>query len=311
MKAVVLGAGGGLGRNVVAAAAHAGHEVLAFVRQARGGRPPAGARVTEGDARRQEDVARALRGADVAYFCVNPRFARWLDDFPPLLATAVAAARETGARLVFPANVWIYGPGRPGQFVDETCAPSPTSRRGRLRAAMEQTLRDSGCRFCLVRLPEFYGPHVVTLTAQIFRAALRDARTLWPGPLDVEVEFEFLPDAALALLQVGEADGLDGEMFHLPGIRTTPRAFIGAVYRAAGVRARALAVPPVVLKLAGLVNATARGAADIAHLWTHPIRLDGSKYLNRFGQVPQTPYEEGIAQTLAWHRTVPDLVLQG
>jgi nucleoside-diphosphate-sugar epimerase len=311
MKAVVLGAGGGLGRNVVEAAAQARHEVRAFVRQVRGGRVPAGVQVTEGDARRQEDVTRALRGADVAYFCVNPRFARWLDDFPPLLATAVAAARETGARLVFPANVWIYGPGRPGQLVGETCVPSPTSKRGRLRAAMEQTLRGSGCRFCIVRFPEFYGPHVVTLTAQIFRAALRDARTLWPGPLDVEVEFVFLPDAARVLLQVGEVDGIDGEAFHVPGIRTTPREFIGAVYRAAGVRAKVLAVPPVVLKLAGLVSATARGAADIAHLWTHPICLDGSKYLNRFGQVPQTPYEEGIAHTLAWHSTVPHLVLQG
>jgi nucleoside-diphosphate-sugar epimerase len=311
MKTVVLGAGGGLGRNVVEAAAHARHDVRAFVRQARGGRLPTGVQVTEGDARRQEDVTRALRGAEVAYFCLNPRFARWLDDFPPLLATAVAAARETGARLVFPANVWIYGPGRLGQLVGETCVPSPTSKRGRLRAAMEQALRDSGCRFCIVRLPEFYGPHVVTLTAQIFRAALRDARTLWPGPLNVEVEFVFLPDAARALLQVGGADSIDGETFHLPGIRTTPREFVGAVYRAVGVRAKALAVPSVVLKLAGFVSATARGAADIAHLWTNPIRLDGSKYVSRFSRVPQTPYEEGIAQTLAWHRSVPDLVLQG
>ena len=49
----------------------------------------------------------ALRGVDAAYFCLNPRLARWLEDSPPLLATAVVAARETGARLVFPANVWM------------------------------------------------------------------------------------------------------------------------------------------------------------------------------------------------------------
>ena len=311
MKIVVLGAGGGLGRTVVEAAVQARHDVRAFVRPARGVSLPPSVQVNEGDARRQEDVTRALRGADVAYFCLNPRFARWLDEFPPLLATAVAAARETGARLVFPANVWIYGPGRPGQLVCESCPPSPTSKRGWLRAAMEQTLCDSRCRFCIVRLPEFYGPHVVTLTAQVFRAALRGARALWPGPLDVKVEFVFLPDAVQALLQVGGAEGIDGEAFHVPGIWTTPRVFIGAVYRAAGRRAKALAVPSVVLKLAGLVSTTARGAADIAHLWTNPILLDGSKYVSRFSQVPQTPYEEGIAQTLAWHRSVPDLVLQG
>jgi len=311
MKVVILGAGGGLGRNVVDAAARAGHDVRAFGRQIRGEPLPPPARRLTGDATRQGDVTRALEGVDIAYFCLNPRFARWLDDFPPLLATSIAAARETGVRLVFPANVWVYGPGQPGMLVAESRAPSPTSQRGRLRAAMEQTLRDSGCRFCMVRLPEFYGPHVVTLTAHAFRAALRGARTLWPGPLDVEVEFVFMPDAAQALLQVGCADGVDGEVFHLPGIPTTPRELIRAVYRGAGRPAKALAMPSLLLKLAGLVSATARGAADVAHLWTNPIRLDGTKYARRFGEAPRTPYADGIAQTLTWHRNVPDAVLQG
>ena len=145
-----------------------------------------------------------LRGVEVAYFCLNPRLARWPEDFPPLLASAIAAARETEARLVFPANVWIYGPGRSGQVVDETRAPSPTSMRGRLRSAMEQTLRDSGCRFCMVRFPEYYGPHVVTLTARVFRSALAGAHTLWPGPLDIKVEFVFMPDAAEVAASGGE-----------------------------------------------------------------------------------------------------------
>jgi nucleoside-diphosphate-sugar epimerase len=308
---VVLGAAGGLGRNVVEAATRAGHEVRAFVRQVRGEPLPAGVAVSEGDATRQEDVSAALRGAEVAYFCLNPRFTRWLEDFPPLLATAIAAARETGARLVFPANVWIYGPGRPGDLVAETRVPTPCSRRGRLRADMEQALRDSGCRFCMVRLPEYYGPHVVTLTARVFRAAIHAARTLWPGPLGVEVEFVFLPDAAEALVQVGSADRIDGEVFHVPGIRTTPREFIGAVYQAVGTRPAAVSVPAFVLKLAGLVRASAAAVADVAHLWTRPILLDGLKYERRFGRVPQTPYNEGIARTVAWHRAVPNLVLQG
>lgn len=311
MKMVVLGAAGGLGRNVVEAAALRGHDVTAFVRKVRSNQPHGAARVIEGDATRQEDVTRALRGVDVAFFCVNPRFARWIEDFSLLLSTAIAGARETEARLVFPANVWVYGPGRPGDVVGETRTPSPTSRRGRLRAAMEQALSNSGCRYCMVRLPEYYGPHVSTLTAHVFRAALGGARALWPGPLGVEVEFVFMPDAAEALLRVGSAEGVDGEVFHVPGIPTTPREFIEAIHRAAGARSRPLAVPTFALWLAGLTSATARGAADIAHLWTKPIRLDGSKYVSRFGQVPQTPYADGIAQTLAWHRSVPDLVLQG
>jgi nucleoside-diphosphate-sugar epimerase len=311
MKATVLGAGGGLGRNVVEALLRAGHEVRALVRLKRGEPFAEGVEVLEGDARHLEDVLKALHGADVAYFCLNPRFSRWLVEFPPLLATAITAARETESRLVFPANVWIYGPGRPGELVNETAAASPTSQRGRLRAAMEQTLRAAGCRYALVRLPEFYGPHVVTLTAAVFRAALSGRRTLWPGSFDAEVEFIYLPDAAEAMVRVGSDQATDGEEFHLPGIPTTPREFIDRVYRTANAEPRALAVPNFVLNLAGLVNPTARAAADIAHLWSKPIHLDGLRYTNWFGPPPRTTYEQGIAETMAWHRSVPNLVLQG
>jgi hypothetical protein len=120
-----------------------------------------------------------------------------------------------------------------------------------------------------------------------------------------------MPDAAEALVGVGSADGTDRAVFHVPGVRTTPRDFIGAVYEAVGARPAAFAVPGFVLKLAGLVSASARAAADVAHLWTSPVLLDGSKYVSRFGRVPQTPYAEGIARTVAWHRSVPNLVLQG
>jgi hypothetical protein len=45
--------------------------------------------------------------------------------------------------------------------------------------------------------------------------------------------------------------------------------------------------------------------ADIAHLWTHPILLDGAKYSARFGAIPLTPIADAIATTLAWHRAHP------
>lgn len=136
VRMTVLGAAGGLGRNVVEAAARAGHKVRALVRQMRVDPFPSAVEVVQGDAFRQNDVNRALQGVDATYFCLNPRFSRWLEDFPPLLSTTIVAARETGTRLVFPANVWIYGPGRPGQMVDETRAPSPTSQRGRPQSAL-------------------------------------------------------------------------------------------------------------------------------------------------------------------------------
>ena len=61
-----------------------------------------------------------MTGADATVFCVNPPLATWLTTFRPLLECAIAAARQTDSRLVFPANVWIYGPGRAGDLIGES-----------------------------------------------------------------------------------------------------------------------------------------------------------------------------------------------
>lgn len=310
-RIAILGAGGGLGRNVVDAARAAGHHVVALVRDPARAQLPSDVEVALGDATVIRDLERAMAGADATMFCVNPPFASWLTTFPPLLTAAIAAARSTGSRLIFPANVWIYGPGVPGELVDEVRAPSPTSQRGRLRAELEHTLRTAGVPHALVRLPEFYGPSVTTLTARIIRAAMAGDRAYWPGPLDLPIELSFMPDAARALVEVGVAPDVDGEVFHLPGVRTTAREFAARCYAAFDRPPRVRGVGGALLRLAGLFDATVRGAADIGHLWTAPILLDGGAYQARFGAVPVTPLDEALPPTIAWHRARPTLRLQG
>lgn len=302
MKLAVLGAGGGLGRNVVDAALAAGHSVVALVRDAAKAKLPAAVTTVLGDATRPEDVVRAMTGADAAMYCVNPPLATWLTTFRPLLESAIAGARTTGTRLIFPANVWVYGPGRSGERVDESRAVSPTSRRGALRASMEQTIRDAGIRYALIRLPEFYGPNVVTLTPRVFIAALRNRRLVWPGRVDAAVEFVYMRDAARALVEVGVAPDCDAEVFHLPGAQTTPRQFLTIACEQVGARPRITGVHGLPLRLAGKFDATIDAVADIGHLWTDPILLDGSKYRARFGEVPLTPLADAVAATLRWQR---------
>lgn len=310
MRIAVLGAGGGLGRNVVDAARAAKHDVVALVRDPKRAEMPNDVTTVVGDATHVDDVVRAMAGADAAMFCVNPPFATWLTTFRPMLDCAIAAARQTDTRLVFPANVWVYGPGRADNAVSESRAPSPTSQRGKLRAEMEQQIHAAGIRYAMVRLPEFYGPSVVSLTARILRSALADRRALWPGPIDVGIELAYMPDAARVLVDVATAADCDAAVFHLPGVRTTPLQFVELVYQAAGRRPRVFGVPSWLLAFGGLFDATARGAADIGHLWTHPILLDGTKYTARFGAIPLTPLADAIATTLAWHRAHPILRLQ-
>lgn len=308
---LVTGAGGGLGSNVVEAARAGGIEVRALVRSRARAPDVAGVQWLEGDARDVGTLERAARGCDALFHMVNVNFADdWIATTAALLEAALAACARTGARLVFPANVWVFGRGRRGERVAEGHPHAPCSRKGRARQRNEERIQASGARFVMLRLPEFYGPHVGTLTGPPLQRIAQGGRATWFGPDDVEVEFVYMPDAARALLAVGLADGVDGEVFHLPGhlpgsAAITPRAFLEVAREVAG-GGELRFVPAAFVRAASLVSAQARQFADILHLWTHPVLLAGSKLAARFPELRTTSYRDGIAATIAWHRAHPD-----
>lgn len=322
-RILVTGAGGGLGHNVVDAALRRGLHVRALVRNpqkvsfgARASDVGAGVDVIAGDALDAATVTRAARGCDALFHMVNVNFsAAWVQTTAALLDAAIVACKETGARLVFPGNVWVFGKGAPGKAVDEGTPFAPISVKGRARAAKEERIQSSGVPFTILRLPEFYGPHVGTLTGPPLMRIAHGHRATWYGPLDVDVELVFMPDAAEALLTVGLAaegeDAVHGEVFHCPGAAPiTARAFLDLASEIAGGNGArgsgARSLPAWLVRLAALASPQAREFADILHLWTDPILLDGKKLAARFPNIRTTPYREGLAQTIAWLRANPD-----
>jgi nucleoside-diphosphate-sugar epimerase len=303
---LVTGAAGGLGHNVVDAAVRRSIPVRALVRDPRRASFPGGVEVVVGDALDADAVARAAAGCDALFHMVNVRFSRaWVPMTAALLDAALAACARSGARLLFPANVWVFGPGGTGARLGEDAPVAPASMKGRARAANEARIRASGVRFTMLRLPEFYGPHVGTLTGPPLLRIAHGGRGTWYGAPDVDVEFAYMPDAAEALLTVGLADSVDGATFHLPGAAAvTPRRFLALAIDVAG-GGRARHVPAWIVRLAAIPSAPAREFADILHLWTTPTLLDGAKLAARFPQLTATPYRDGIAATIAWLRANP------
>jgi nucleoside-diphosphate-sugar epimerase len=304
---LVTGAGGGLGHNVVDAALARGLSVRALVRNPKKSHFGPGVEVVSGDALDSASVTRAAAGCDALFHMVNVGFnADWVGTTARLLDAALAACKQTGARLVFPANVWVFGKGTPGARVNELASFAPISTKGRARAEKEARIKSSGVRYTMLRLPEFYGPHVGTLTGPPLMRIAHRRKGTWLAPMDVDVEFVFMPDAAEALLTIGLADGMDGEVFHFPGASAiTPRSFLElAVDVAKGGTVGRLPVP--IVRLAGVFSKEAREFVDILHLWTDPILLDGGKLSKCFPQIRTTPYREGLAQTIAWLRENPN-----
>jgi nucleoside-diphosphate-sugar epimerase len=306
-RILVVGGQGALGNAVIELASARARPVRALVRNPRAGFFPESVDLVRGDVGDTAGVVQALRGCSALVFCVNVPITTWAERMPRLLASAIAACEQTGARLIFPGNVWIYGPGPKGVLIDEQRPATPTSLKGRLRVQLESQLRGYA-RHAIVRLPEFFGPNVANaLMGTPFSTVLKGESPRWlGGNLDVVVEYVFIRDAAHAMLAVADS-GLEGVTFHVAGSgHTTPRAFLGEVLKSAGVEGRVRALPNWLLRTAGLVHPEARAFSDILHLWREPVLLDGSKYVAQFAPPASVPYADAIAETLAWFRAHPD-----
>ncbi len=94
--------------------------------------------------RRGTDPADAARGADLIINAMNPPdYHDWARQIPLITDLAMTAARASGARVLIPGNVYVFG-RQPGPWSAET-PHRPCSRKGRIRAEMEAAWRASDC----------------------------------------------------------------------------------------------------------------------------------------------------------------------
>src|SRR5258707_6258611 len=238
-RILVLGAAGQLGRAAAEAFHAAGWDVASLVRGQSSADVEPGTEPIEVDARDTEAVVEAARGADVVLHALNVPYTQWSAVAVPLAEAAIAAARENGATLVFPGNLYIYGAGLPA-IVDETTPIRPTSRKGEIRAEIEARLRaaaDQGVRVIILRSGDFFGgAGIGSYFDRILVREVSVVRLTYPGPLDVVHDWAYVPDLCDAMLRLVEARAAlePFAQFGFPGHAVTGRALVGAIARACG-----------------------------------------------------------------------------
>jgi nucleoside-diphosphate-sugar epimerase len=302
-RILVLGAAGQLGRAAAEAFHAAGWDVASLVRGRSSADVEPGTEPIEVDARDTEGVIEAARGADVILHALNVPYTQWAAAALPLAETAIAAARENGATLVFPGNLYVYGAGIPA-IVDEATPIRPTSRKGEIRAAIEARLRDAaeqGVRVIILRGGDFFGG---TGTGSYFdRILIRDiaaGRLTYPGPLDVVHEWAYVPDLCEAMRRLVEVRaGLEPfAQFGFPGHAVTGRILVGAVARACGRGFKVSGMPWPLLRMLGTVVPIFRELSEMAYLWSTPHAIDGTRLAAAIGDIPHTPLDRAVASAL-------------
>ena len=306
---LILGANGRFGRVARCAFADAGWAVIA---QARGPLHDAGdARVRHValEAAQPAAIADAARGATVVVNALNPIYTRWEKEALALNETAVTVARDLGATLMLPGNVYNFGREMPPIITDAT-PERPSTRKGEIRCRMEALMRAGCARSIVVRAGDFFGgPGSGSWMDQVIAKDVRRGRITYPGPLDQAHAWAYLPDLARAFVLL--AQGRERLPAHatalFPGHTLSGAQLVAAIAGAAqalGVLDAATptsirALPWGAIGLARLANPMLREIWRMRYLWQVAHGIDGSGLERIVGLVPLTPLAEAMRATLA------------
>ena len=301
-KHVIVGAGP-VGTETARLLAEAGEEVVVVTRSGR--RPTiAGVRRVAADAADTRRLAEIADGAAAIYNCANPsHYGTWEKIWPPLWASMLAAAEQTGAVLVITSSLYGYGP------VDvpmtELLPDVATEKNGRIRAEMwaeAKRLHEAGrIRAVEVRASDYAGAGVGAnghLTRNI-EAALRGKTARVIGNPDLPHSWTDVLDVARTLVAVAGRPDTWGRVWIAP--TNAPRSLrqgLADVLELAGrpmVKVRPY--PELIMKVGGRFNADLHEMDVMGYIFTRPYVVDSSEAETKLGLSP-TPWSEVCRRSL-------------
>jgi nucleoside-diphosphate-sugar epimerase len=305
---LVLGANGRFGQAAVAAFAQAGWRVLAQVRRAPPQPLPAGATALAVPLSDIDTLAMQAGGASVVVHAVNPPYTRWRQELLPAARQGMDVAGRLGARFMLPGNVYNFGEHMPALLQPDT-PQLPSNDKGRIRCELETELRAraaGGQRGVVIRAGDFFGCGRGSWLDLVIAKSLAQRKLVYPGPLDVEHAWAYLPDLARAFVAVAGNDDLPSLAdLHFPGHTLTGAQLLAAVQRAAAsiglLPARGWhhgSMPWGLIRAGGVLVPGWRAIAEMRYLWSVPHALDGRALNAAVGALPATPIEAALHAAL-------------
>jgi nucleoside-diphosphate-sugar epimerase len=302
--AIVIGANGAFGKSVAQALVAKGWHITGLMRSAK----PSTLyhQIIESDAKNAAQVAAACVGQNLIIYGVNPPYPEWEKDALPMLQNTIAAAKASGATILFPGNIYNYGP-EVGPHLTENSPQNPLTKKGKIRVAMENALikaADDGVNTLVLRMGDFFGPGV---TSSWFEAGLFGGKPgvpksiAYPGDINIGHTWAFIPDVGEAAARLVEAHTPHGyEAFNFPGsFAKNGKEMLDAINAALGTNLMAKAFPWGLLQLVRPFMPMVNELYEMRYLWAVPHHLDGKKLEAIIGPVPHTPLKDAVRATLA------------
>jgi len=270
---------------------------------------PAGVEVVKGDITNAESVKQLSQGVTVVYMCAQPAYTRWVEEFPALITSVIEGLSQSGAKLVFGDNLYMYG--EVSGSIREDLPYTAKTRKGQTRAKVANQVLDAHrvgkIRATIGRAADFYGPGVLdsVLGERVFYPALAGKTASAAGNLDLPHTYSFIGDFGRGLVTLGEHEQALGQTWHTPNPPTiTTRELLTLAFKEMGLPPKMSGMGKTMMRIGGLFIPEARESVEMMYEFEKPFIVDHSKFEKAFGANP-TPHREALRQTVEWYRQHP------
>ncbi|MBL4639727.1 MAG: NmrA family NAD(P)-binding protein [Kordiimonadaceae bacterium] len=292
----ILGAKGRMGRQAVTAFIKAGWQVKAVAREWPDALKDQDAVHIECDARDEQALHQAVIGCQVIVNAVNPPYHHWAKQMPALTKSVISAAKAEGATVIIPANIYVFGEKMP-PMLNERTPHLAVNTLGLLRREMEQAYRDAGVRTILLRAGDFLeGRKTGNWFDGFMSTGLAGGKLVYPGPLDQQHTWAYLPDVARAVVALADKrDQLQTfEDVGFPGYSMTGQQMLELLSGIMGRTLKVGTIPWWLLKAMGLFVPSIRGVVEMSYLWRTPHTIEAAKFQWLLPDFLETPAKEAF-----------------
>ncbi|WP_372603342.1 epimerase [Actibacterium sp.] len=286
--ALILGGSGRFGRHMTHAFQQAGWATRQFDRKA-------------------DTLWDAAWGAQVIVNGWNPPYPDWAAQVPRQIDQIVEVALASGATILQPGNVYGFGADAPQRFAEDTPhrARNPL---GRVRIALETTLRQSGARTILLRAGDYLDTQASgNWFDRILTPSLAKGKLTYPGAPDVPHAWAFLPDVARAGVALANRRDSLARFEDVPFAGYTLTGSELAL-TLAGVVGHPVALSRMAwlpFQLSKPFWPMGKHLLEMRYLWDKPHYLDGAKLARLLPDYRDTSLEQALALALQ-HQVHPD-----
>ncbi len=244
--------------------------------------------------RATNDITAAAMGCDVIVNGMNPpNYENWETFVPQSTAAVITAAKASGAVVIIPGNVYVYG-DHAGTWGPTTPHRTHT-RKGKLRIDMEATYRkaaNDGVRTIILRGGDFLDPNRDgTLMSLVVLNKIAKGKLTTLGPTDVNHAYAYVPDWARAAVALAEkSDQLNSfEDVPFPGTTFTMDELRDLIARETGKPVTFTPFPWWFMRLASPFWGLAKELLEMRYLSAVPHQLSRDRFDALLPDFKETP----------------------